>query len=247
MFRRWLPALLLAAALPLHAAETKVTYGPELERFNYAYPVGHFSFVSQGKHVHMAYIDVKPAKPNGRTLVSWGALRDGREYPLAIASIDICQNSELVKKHTPKVMEQVYYRLWEFLKARLDTWEGRIWSWAGDGGILAFRGEENVARAVSCCLEILASLSVFNMQPDKPIKDAICFRIALDFGPLKFFSDTGKIVSEVINYAAHLEKKGTKPSKLSISDEVHARLSPAMQKMFDEEMSFEGRVARTTS
>ncbi|CDF81490.1 MhpC [Pseudomonas knackmussii B13] len=69
MFRRWLPALLLAAALPLHAAETKVTYGPELERFNYAYPVGHFSFVSQGKHVHMAYIDVKPAKPNGRTLV----------------------------------------------------------------------------------------------------------------------------------------------------------------------------------
>lgn len=69
MFRRWLPALLLAAALPLQAAETKVTYGPELERFNYAYPVGHFSFVSQGKHVHMAYIDVKPAKANGRTVV----------------------------------------------------------------------------------------------------------------------------------------------------------------------------------
>ncbi|KAF1053673.1 MAG: Haloalkane dehalogenase [Stenotrophomonas maltophilia] len=69
MFRRWLPALLLAAALPLHAAETHPTYGAELERFNYAYPVGHFSFVSQGKHVHMAYIDTKPAKPNGRTVV----------------------------------------------------------------------------------------------------------------------------------------------------------------------------------
>lgn len=69
MFRRWLPALLLAAALPLQAAESRPTYGPELERFNYAYPVGHFSFVSQGKHVHMAYIDVKPAKPNGRAVV----------------------------------------------------------------------------------------------------------------------------------------------------------------------------------
>lgn len=187
------------------------------------------------------FIDVE----DHRSLVSWGALRDGREYAVAIASIDICQNSELVKKYKTKIMEQVYYRLWEFLKAKLDTWEGRIWSWAGDGGILAFRGEENVPRAVSCCLEILASLPVFNMQPDKPIKDEICLRIALDFGPVKFFSDTGKIVSEVINYAAHLEKKGTKPSKLSISDEVHARLSPAMRKLFAEETSFEGRTARS--
>ena len=180
------------------------------------------------------------------SLVNWGALRDGREYAVAIASIDICQNSELVKKHKTKVMETVYYRLWEFLKAKLDTWEGRIWSWAGDGGILAFRGEENVPRAVSCCLEILASLTVFNMQPDKPIKDDICFRIALDFGPVKFFSDTGKIVSEVINYAAHLEKKGTKPGNLSVSDAVHTRLSPAMRKVFGEEMSFEGRTAHST-
>ncbi|MGD0727354.1 MAG: adenylate/guanylate cyclase domain-containing protein [Spirochaetia bacterium] len=189
------------------------------------------------------FIDVE----DHRSLVSWGALRDGREYEVAIASIDICQNSELVKKYKTKIMEQVYYRLWEFLKAKLDMWEGRIWSWAGDGGILAFRGEENVPRAVSCCLEILASLPVFNMQPDKPIKEEICLRIALDFGPLKFFNDTGKIVSEVINYAAHLEKKGTRPSRLSISDEVHARLSPAMRKLFAEEMSFEGRTARSTA
>jgi class 3 adenylate cyclase len=182
-----------------------------------------------------------------RGLVNWGALRDGREYLVAIASIDICQNSELVKKYKTKVMEKVYYRLWEFLKAKLDTWEGRIWSWAGDGGILAFRGEESIPRAVSCCLEILASLSVFNMQPDKPIKDEIHLRIGLDFGPLKFFSDTGKIVSEVINYAAHLEKKATKPSNLSVSDAVHNRLSPAMRKVFAEELSFEGRTARSTA
>ena len=192
---------------------------------------------------HRKFIDVD----DHRTLVSWGALRDGREYPVAIASIDICQNSELVKKYKSNVMEKVYYQLWEFLRAKLDAWEGRIWSWAGDGGILAFRGEENVFRAVSCCLDILSGLSVFNMQPSKPIKDEIFLRIALDFGPLKFFTDTGKIVSEVINYAAHLEKKGTKPKNLSISDAVHNRLTPAMQKIFAEEMNFEGRTARSTA
>ena len=66
-------------------------------------------------------------------LLNWGALRDGREYPFTIASVDICQNSELVKKYKTKVMEKVYYRLWEFLKQKLDHWEGRTWNWAGDG------------------------------------------------------------------------------------------------------------------
>jgi class 3 adenylate cyclase len=189
------------------------------------------------------FIDVE----DHRGLMNWGALRDGREYPVAIASIDICRNSELVKKYSTKVMEKVYYRLWEFLKGKLDHWEGRIWNWAGDGGIVAFRGEENVPRAVSCCMEILSSLPVFNMQPDKTIKDEIYLRIALDFGPLKFFSDTGRIVSDVINCAAHLEKNGTKPLGLSVSDTVHPRLSPAMQKAFAKELKFEGRTARSTA
>ncbi len=179
-------------------------------------------------------------------LVNWGALRDGREYAFSIASVDICQNSEMVKKHTTKVMEKVYYELWEFLKSKLDHWDGRIWTWAGDGGIFAFRGEDSVADAVSCCLEILATLPVFNMQPEKAIKDEICLRIGLDFGQVKFFADTGRIVSDVINYAAHLEKKGTNPRSLSVSDTAHARLSPAMQKVFPRQQKFEGRAAHST-
>ncbi len=180
-------------------------------------------------------------------LLNWGALREGREYPFVIASVDICQNSEMVKKYTTKVMEKVYYRLWAFLKARLDDWEGRIWSWAGDGGILAFRGDQGINQSVSCCLEILSALPVFNMQPDKAIKDEIHLRMGLDFGPVKFFTDTGRIVSDVINYAAHLEKKGTKPRALSVSDTVHSRLSPSMKQVFPHQMSSRAGSAMTTS
>ncbi len=179
-------------------------------------------------------------------LINWGALRDGREYPFAIASVDICDNSALVKKHKSRVMEKVYYRLWEFLKTKLDHWEGRTWNWAGDGGILAFRGERGPGAAVSCCLEILATLPVFNLQPDKLIKDEIHLRIGLDFGPVKFFADTGRIVSDVINYAAHLEKKGTKPRAMSVSDAVHGRLQVPMQQMFPRQQKFEGRLAMST-
>lgn len=51
-------------------------YGPELEGFAYPYPVQRFNFTSQGAALHMAYMDVKSANPNGRTVV----LFHGKNY-----------------------------------------------------------------------------------------------------------------------------------------------------------------------
>jgi pimeloyl-ACP methyl ester carboxylesterase len=44
-------------------------YGPELQGFDYPYPVAQFNFTSQREAMHMAYMDVRPAKANGRTAV----------------------------------------------------------------------------------------------------------------------------------------------------------------------------------
>jgi pimeloyl-ACP methyl ester carboxylesterase len=44
-------------------------YGRELEGFSYPWPVLRFEFVSQGIPVQMAYMDVKPAKPNGGVVI----------------------------------------------------------------------------------------------------------------------------------------------------------------------------------
>lgn len=44
-------------------------YGPELQGFDYPFPVAHFQFTSQGEKLDMAYMDVRPAHPNGRTAV----------------------------------------------------------------------------------------------------------------------------------------------------------------------------------
>ncbi|HEX4509789.1 MAG TPA: alpha/beta hydrolase [Burkholderiaceae bacterium] len=60
-----------AFALPsLACAADAPTYGPELEGFDYPYPLGHFRFTSQGVALQMAYMDVAPkGAPNGRTVV----------------------------------------------------------------------------------------------------------------------------------------------------------------------------------
>ena len=66
---RWLPGLLLTAALPAIAADAP-EYGPELQGFEYPYTVKHFAFESQGKSLQMGYMDVAAhGKANGRSVV----------------------------------------------------------------------------------------------------------------------------------------------------------------------------------
>jgi pimeloyl-ACP methyl ester carboxylesterase len=56
----------LAAQRPTDATPA---YGPELEGFDYPYPIQRFAFTSQRQSLQMAYLDVKPDRPNGQTAV----------------------------------------------------------------------------------------------------------------------------------------------------------------------------------
>jgi pimeloyl-ACP methyl ester carboxylesterase len=72
----------LLAAMPLafaHAAEPapREPYGIGLEGFAYPYPVSMLPLVNDGEQVRMAYMDIAPTTPNGRTVV----LLHGRNFP----------------------------------------------------------------------------------------------------------------------------------------------------------------------
>jgi pimeloyl-ACP methyl ester carboxylesterase len=66
-YRALIAAVLLSAA-PARADDGPA-YGPQLEGYAYPWPVEHFTFASQGAALDMAYMDVKPKTPNGRTVV----------------------------------------------------------------------------------------------------------------------------------------------------------------------------------
>src|SRR6202048_3768642 len=79
----WLSALLATVSFGLVAApeparaEVREPYGIGLEGFAYPYPVQMLPLLNDGEQVRMAYMDVQPAKPNGRTVV----LLHGRNFP----------------------------------------------------------------------------------------------------------------------------------------------------------------------
>lgn len=68
-------ALLALGGAPAHAVEHPA-YGLELEGFDYPHEVKRYDFVSQGKRLSMAYMDVAPERPNGRTV----ALLHGKNF-----------------------------------------------------------------------------------------------------------------------------------------------------------------------
>jgi pimeloyl-ACP methyl ester carboxylesterase len=60
----------LVTGFSVTAAETTPTYGPELQGFDFPYPIQKFDFTSQGQPLSMGYIDVQPkGQANGRTAV----------------------------------------------------------------------------------------------------------------------------------------------------------------------------------
>jgi pimeloyl-ACP methyl ester carboxylesterase len=61
-------AMTLATLPPAHA-EALPRHGARLEGFDYPHPVRTFAIASQAQSLEMAYLDVAPAAPNGRTVV----------------------------------------------------------------------------------------------------------------------------------------------------------------------------------
>jgi len=61
--------LLTLIALRMATAQEGAAYGMQLEGFDYPWPIALYHFQSQEQTLEMAYMDVKPARPNGRTAV----------------------------------------------------------------------------------------------------------------------------------------------------------------------------------
>lgn len=66
-------ALSIAAAPPAAKLVTtpvaQRSYGPRLEGFDYPFPVHEFHTIAQGQSIEMAYMELNPERPSGRTVV----------------------------------------------------------------------------------------------------------------------------------------------------------------------------------
>jgi len=172
---------------------------------------------------------------------TWPGVEEGMTYPFSFLSIDIAGNSVIQSRYPQNEIEYVYQNLFNLLLAIVRKYNGRVWTWAGDGGIIAFYGDEIEEHAVQCAIEIQLSLLSFNLATRKNLfKEPIYLRVAAHAGPTLYKENKGAILSEAINYVAHLEKNGTTKGGISISKVIFDGMNSRLKKVFQYRGEFEG-------
>lgn len=142
--------LLLLFHLLSFAAHSQVKpLGANLENFEYPFPVSYISLEIQGEPLKMAYMDVKPQKPNGRTVM----LLHGKNFSGAYwgqTATDLAKNGYRViipdqvgfgKSSKPSDLQYSFQLLAQNTKALLDSLGVQKTSVLGHsmGGMLASR------------------------------------------------------------------------------------------------------------
>jgi pimeloyl-ACP methyl ester carboxylesterase len=102
-------SMALLAGAPAAAVDDGRAYGPELQGFEYPWPISYFDFTSQGEALRMAYMDVRPTTAaNGKTAVlfhgknfcaaTWqdtiATLIDAGYRVIAVDQIGFCKSSK---------------------------------------------------------------------------------------------------------------------------------------------------------
>ena len=166
-------------------------------------------------------------------------LKENKEYEFSFVSVDTVDSSQLSVTEQRPMLDQTYNSLHHFITTTALKYDGSLWSWQGDGGLLAFWGKSHSTSALFFCFEILGFLPVFNLK-DSRINRDIKLRFGIDSGSAVYKSDKGSIISKAINFAAHLEKKCTDKNSITISSSVYSVLNKKQKKYFGKRDNLEG-------
>ena len=163
----------------------------------------------------------------------WGFMREGQEYRLAFASLDIVGSSELVRTNVKVDVETTIRTLRDFVGSHVEFNNGRIWFWYGDGGMAAFIGDSCVQSAVMSCLGILAYLPVYNITRNALREESdIRLRIGVHYRSVEYHGDTSKMHSEDMERASRLEDRYGVPNSIMLSETAYNLLPDELRKYF---------------
>ncbi|MCX7680083.1 MAG: hypothetical protein N2316_12830, partial [Spirochaetes bacterium] len=155
---------------------------------------------------------------------NWGVLREGSEYVLSFLRFDIVSNSELVRKYSTEVVNYTYSDFGEIVKQSIYKRNGRIWTWEGDGGLIAFYFSHRNQMAVLAGMEILHELFLYNKLYCR-FEEPLQVRMAVHCGGCEYIDSEEEVKKlDVVRRTIEYESKYTSPNSLTISEIVYNTL-----------------------
>ena len=170
--------------------------------------------------------------PSKRRTRNWGTLREKEDYVFSFLRMDIVGNTELVRKYPDNLIKATYTDLLGIVSAAIDKRNGRIWSWEGDGGLIAFYFSNKSQLSTLSGMEIIHELMIYNRlrcRLDEPIKA----RLAIHQGSCQYTENMEDIKkNDVIKKVIEVESKYTKPNTLTITGPVMISLDSVLAERF---------------
>jgi hypothetical protein len=167
-------------------------------------------------------------------------LKENKEYEFSFVSVDTVDSSQLSIQEQKENLDRTYDSLHHLITMTALKNNGSLWSWQGDGGMLAFWGKTFILNGLFFCFEILGFLPVFNLK-DSRINNDIELRFGIDRGVSLYKKDKGSIISKSINFASHLEKKYTDSNSITISENVYSVLNEKQKSYFEKRDCLDGK------
>ncbi len=170
-------------------------------------------------------------KSDMKRTIGWGVLQENNIYDLSFISLDIVNNSELVRKYPKNQIALAYSDIREIFKYHVEKRNGRIWEWEGDGGFAAFYLQDKNIKAVLSGIDILLELFLYNLLHCE-LDEAIHIRLAVHTGPCHFTYNIQSLQSDTLDKLMELEAKYTPPDNLVISSGVYFDMGSKLEHFF---------------
>ncbi len=163
----------------------------------------------------------------------WGILEEDTEYRLAFMELDIISSSELIKTNVKIDVEKTLRNFYDFILKIVEIYNGRIWQWYGDGGLITFLNAMGVSSAIKVALQILYQLPIFNLTLNQlRWENKISLRVAIHFGKAIYKEDMNMIDSEDIQFTKQLEHNLGLPNQVIISETAYNLSEMELRKFF---------------
>lgn len=161
----------------------------------------------------------------------WRILEEGKRYEFCLLSVDIVENSRLVREYSKDIISDTYTDFRNIVKSYIEKRNGRIWGWEGDGGLAAFYFQDKNVYATLSAIEILLELFFYNMFKCR-LKEPLKARIAIHTGHCQFYRDLKRMQNDVFRILDVLESEHTLPNTITLSPGVYHDLGSKLENYF---------------
>ncbi len=171
----------------------------------------------------------------------WDEILEGRTSPFFFLFLEVDDAEDMKKRYGAENLARALDTFRSFVERCVSPYGGKLWMWAGFGGIVLFPFSNDNHAPLVCALRILLWHPFYDVE-ESPLPNSLCFRMALSSGPMEYREKkTGAVISDALNSVFHLGQRFTDPGSFSISAEVYKLAPDCLKKYCVPAGVFEGR------